>query len=155
MCTRLFLHGYGIQTFLTGLSVFAAIAGCNRSASMVHVGGKVSYHDGSAPKGGVRIVRFEPVKDAPAEKRRTASGNIAEDGSYELFTRMPGDGVIPGTYNVTFMVWKGEHDRVSLIADKYTASATTPYKDVRVEQDKNDLNFEIEPIPTAGSTQQQ
>jgi hypothetical protein len=153
MCERLFWPSPNTQLLLVGLSIVGALVGCNKSPAMVQVRGKVAYHDGSVPHGGVRIVRFEPVQDTAAEKRRTASGNIGDDGSFELFTRMPGDGVIPGTYNVTFTVWKGEHDRVSLIADKYTASATTPFKNVPVEHDVTDLKFEIEPMPASGPAQ--
>src|SRR4051812_2075790 len=126
---------------------FAAVVGCNKGPSMVHVKGKVSYTDGSPLKGGVRVVRFEPTQDMPAEKRRVASGPIDNDGSYELFTRRPGDGVIPGTYNVTFTVWKGEHEPGSLIDEKYAASSTTPFKNVKVDADRTDFNFQIEPMP--------
>jgi hypothetical protein len=132
----------------------AACWGCNRRPSAVHVSGKVLNKDGSAPAGGIRIVRFEPVQDDSQERRgRVASGNIEKDGSFDLFTRMPGDGVLPGRYNVTFTIWKGEHDRVALIPDAYAASATTPYKNILVDRDRNDLKFEIEPLAKAAATQ--
>jgi hypothetical protein len=151
MCTRFSIFDRRTRVWLIGWLIFAALAGCDRSAAMVHVRGKVLNKDGTVPQGGVRIVRFEPVQGAPAEKRRVASGNIENDGSFDLFTKMPGDGVIPGAYNVTFMVWKGEHDRVSLIPDSYTSSSSTPYKNVKVDRDQDDLKFEIEPISAAGA----
>lgn len=127
-----------------------ALAGCNRGPRMVQVSGKVLYKDGSAPKGGVRVIRFEPSKDAPEETRRVASGQIETDGSFHLFTRKPGDGVFPGEYAVTFTLWKGPRDPVSYVDEKFTASSTTPYH-VTIEDDTTDLKFEIEPAP-AGQT---
>jgi hypothetical protein len=134
--------------------VCAPLAGCSHGPSMVHVSGKVLNKDGSVPAGGVRIIRFEPIQTAGEERKgRIASGNIEKDGSFDLFTRTPGDGVMPGRYNVTFTIWKGEHDRVALIPDSYASAATTPYKDVVVERDQSDLKFEVEPLPKAAATQ--
>jgi hypothetical protein len=130
---------------MLAIALFCASAvGCNDRAT-AQVKGKVLYPDGSAPKGGVRVIRFEPTPDTTATIRKTASSEIADDGSFDLFTRKPGDGVILGKYAVTFSVWRAPRDRVSLIDEKYTASATTPYT-VTVDDDMDDLKFEIEPI---------
>lgn len=126
------------------------LAGCNRGPRMVQVSGKVLYKDGSVPKGGVRVVRFEPAKETTAVQRRTASGDIGQDGSFQLYTRVPGDGILPGDYAVTFTIWKAPRDPVSYVDEKYTASSTTPYH-VTIEDDTTDLKFEIEPAP-AGQT---
>jgi hypothetical protein len=134
---------------LGALAILAGITGCGKGLGMVHVRGKVTYKDGSAPKGGARAIRFEPAQDTTAEVRKAAAGEIGTDGSFEMFTKRPGDGVIPGKYNVTFTVVKGSHDPVSLIQEKYTVSATTPYKDVTIDRDVDDLKFEIEPIQPA------
>jgi hypothetical protein len=103
------------------------------------------YKDGSVPKGGVRVVRFEPADDTTAEIRRTASGQIGADGTFEMSTRVPGDGVVVGKYNVTFSVWKAPREPISLVARQYTIAATTPYQ-VTVDHDVTDLVFEIEPV---------
>ena len=55
--------------------------------------GKVIYKDGSVPKGPVCVVRFEPAKDSTASMARSGTGAIGPDGSFELCTRKPGDGV--------------------------------------------------------------
>jgi len=130
------------------LACIVSVVGCNKGPTMVQVQGKVAYKDGSALRGGVRVVRFEPSKDSTAEVRRLASGEIEKDGSFKLFTRRPGDGVFPGKYNVTFTVWKGSHEPTSFILDKYTTSATTPYH-VTIDRDQDDLKFELEPTPAA------
>jgi hypothetical protein len=121
-----------------------ALTGCNRRPAMAQAKGKVLFKDGTVPQGGVRVVRFEPATDTTAEVRKAAQGDILGDGSFEMYTRKPGDGVFVGKYSVTFTVWKGPRDRVSLIDEKYTTSATTPYK-VTVDDDVDDLKFEIEP----------
>jgi hypothetical protein len=120
----------------------AVLSGCDRGPAVAQVSGKVLYKDGSVPKGGVRVVRFEPI--TAEEVRKGASGTIGPDGSFEMYTRKPGDGVFLGEYAVTFAVWKGPRDPTSLIDEKYTMSTTTPYK-VKIDGDKTDLEFEIEP----------
>jgi hypothetical protein len=118
-------------------------AGCYRGPATAQVSGKVVYKDGSAPKAGVRTVRFEPAPDTTAEIRKGAAGQIEDDGSFVMFTRKPGDGVYHGKYDVTFAVWKGPMDPTPLIPDKYADATTTPYH-VTIDGDRSDLVFEIE-----------
>ena len=119
--------------------------GCNRAPAVAQVRGKVLYKDGSVPKAGVRVVRFEPTADSPAKVRQPAGGAINDDGTFELCTRKPGDGVYVGKYAVTFSVCKAPRETKSLIKDIYTRAATTPYH-VTVEDDMDNLVFEIEPL---------
>ena len=102
--------------------------------------------DGSVPQGGVRIVQFVPAKDTAAEIRKAASGQIQDDGSFVAYTRKPGDGVFLGKYDVTFSVWKTAMDSTSLIDLKFSRATTTPYH-ITVENDVDDLKFELEPAP--------
>jgi hypothetical protein len=136
------------NTSLAGLGIFAAlclpgISGCQRGPAVAQVSGKVVYEDGSAPQGGVRVVRFEPAGDSQAEIRKAATGEIQPDGSFEMYTRVPGDGVYLGKYAVTFAIWKGPMDPTSLIPNAYTTAATTPYT-LTIDDDKHDLVFEID-----------
>ncbi len=126
------------------------ILGCQKRAATAQIRGKVLFKDGTVPKGGVCVVKFEPAEDTTAEIRKAASGRIEPDGSFEMATRKPGDGVFLGNYAVTFSVWKGPRDPTSLIALKYTRAGTTPYK-IIVDGDKDDLFYEIEPIGAPGS----
>src|SRR3954454_5465945 len=87
---------------VVGLS---AVAGCNKGPTKYQVSGKVIYKDGSIPHGGVCSVQFTPTAGSAAEVRKGASGPIAPDGSFQLYTRTPGDGVYPGQYGVSFAVW--------------------------------------------------
>src|SRR5687768_14245710 len=78
-------------------------AGCG-SRDSYQVSGRAQYKDGSPITGAMRVIRLEPTEDTTAEIRKAAGTSIAADGSFELFTRKPGDGVIPGKYAVTFTV---------------------------------------------------
>jgi hypothetical protein len=129
----------------TLVALFSVATGCGHGSPVAQVKGKVLYKDGSVPKGAIRVVRFEPAADSTSVVRKAASSNIdASDGSFELFTRRPGDGVYRGKYKVTFTVLPDPRSQESLILDKYTMSATTPYE-VSVDRDVDDLAFEIEP----------
>jgi hypothetical protein len=128
--------------------VAVAFTGCDRGPAMYQVSGKVLYKDGSVPKGGVAVVRLQPTSGSTAEIRKGASGAIGPDGTFELFTRVPGDGVYEGDYDVTFAIYKGPMDPTPLIPAKYMNPSTSGYT-VTVDDDVSDLNFEIEPLPGA------
>ena len=131
------------------VSAFAVVplfVGCQHRPTMYQVSGKVLYKDGSVPHAPVCLVRFEP-RDTTAEIRKTATGPIGPDGSFTLSTRMPGDGVHPGEYNVCFTLCKSAVDTKPLILEKYADPNDTPYKKVVVDKDLSDLKFEIEPLP--------
>jgi hypothetical protein len=68
-------------------------AGCGPGLQPVR--GKVTLPDGK-PAAGSQVV-FESDQDG---KKISARGDVRDDGSYELSTFKPGDGVPPGKYNV-------------------------------------------------------
>jgi hypothetical protein len=107
------------------------------------VSGKAVYADGSPITGGARVIRLEPSSDTTAEIRKVASGVIEQDGSFELFTQKPGDGVIAGKYKVTFTVMDKPMGGKSLIPLKYTTDDQTPFELV-VDDDKTGLTYELE-----------
>jgi hypothetical protein len=147
---RLFNSRPGTCVYGLALGCVVAMSGCNHGPAMAQVKGKVLYKDGSVPKGGVRVVRFEPTEASTAEIRKGASGAIESDGSFEVYTRKPGDGIYTGEYDVTFAVQKGPMDPTQLILPKYTNKATTPYKKITIDKNMDDLKFEIEPAAGAG-----
>jgi hypothetical protein len=67
-------------------------AGCGPRLCRVH--GKVTLEDGTPVTKG--LVVFEAVGGQPVSAR----GEIQADGSYQLSTHRPGDGVPPGRYRV-------------------------------------------------------
>jgi hypothetical protein len=107
------------------------------------VSGKVHYKDGTPITGAARVIRFEPTGSSTATIKKTASGDIAEDGSFEMFTRKPGDGVIPGKYAVTFSVMDKPMGGKLLIPAKYNSAAETPFE-VTVDGNKTDLLYELD-----------
>jgi hypothetical protein len=138
-----------MSLLIIALVWWAGIAGCGQSLSTAQVRGKVVFKGSSLPKAGIRMVRLEPMADTTAAVRKGASGSINDDGSFEVYTRRPGDGVLLGKYAVTFVFCKGSTDQQSLIPGKYTKAATTPFH-LTVEDDTDDLEYELEPIgPTA------
>jgi hypothetical protein len=130
-------------TLILSIACLIAAIGCGKSNSAAQVKGRVICKDGPLPAAGVRMVRLEPTADSTAPIRKGASGSINDDGTFELYTRKPGDGVLPGKYAVTFAFYAGAMDHKSLIPAKYTKAATTPHQ-VTVENDIDDLELEIE-----------
>ena len=124
------------------LAACPATIGCQRGPVMVQVRGKVLNEDGSVITRGIREIRFEPMDDTTAVMRKTAIGQIQDDGTFELFTRRPGDGVLLGKYAVTISVIKAPRDPVLLIDEKYTTSATTPFHET-IERDVDGLEYKV------------
>jgi hypothetical protein len=83
--------------------VLLAALGCGRR--LYPVRGKVTYPDGRPVTEGLVVFESEG-----AEKPVMARGDIQADGSYQLSTFKPGDGVPAGTYHV-------------LVAPKFDANA--------------------------------
>lgn len=139
-----------LTKLLVVVVIGSGLAGCSGRPATAQVRGHVTFKDGSIPEGEVCVVRFEPTSDSAAPIKKAASGEIARDGSFLMYTRKPGDGVFLGSYAVTFSVWKDRFKPESLIAEKYTNASMTPYK-IDVQQDVNDLTFEIEPAEPVAS----
>jgi hypothetical protein len=135
------------------LPCVVALSGCG-TREMFHVRGKVMYKDGSVPKGTLAVVYFTPAEVSSATIRKGASGAITPDGSFEMVTRMTGDGVHRGEYGVTFRVLQqlAGGSTVPLVAQKYSLPAP-PQFTVKVDRDISDLSYEIERAegPTAAA----
>ena len=119
--------------------------GCGKSNRVAQVSGKVVFKDGAMPPAGVRVVRLEPTAESNTATRKGASGIIGDDGTFEIFTRKPGDGVHFGKYAVTFVFWRGVTDHTSLIAPRYTDARKTPYH-LTVDDDIVGLEYELERV---------
>ena len=117
-------------------------AGCGNKR-VAQVRGKVIFKNGSMPKAGIRMIRLEPAADTSATIRKGASGSINDDGTFDIYTRRPGDGVYLGTYAVTFTFLKSFTEQQQMIAKKYTVAATTPYH-LTVKKNADDLEYELE-----------
>jgi hypothetical protein len=116
--------------------------GCGTRTSY-QVSGKAQYKDSSPITGGVRVVRLEPTQSSTAAVRKAATGEIGADGSFDLYTRKPGDGVIPGKYAVLFTVLDKPMGGKLLIPAKYNSAVDTPFE-ITVDSDKTGLVYELE-----------
>src|SRR4051812_48556310 len=103
MCVKLDAKFFRRWAWLVVLPCAVALSGCG-TKEMYQVRGKVIYKDGSVPTGTLAIVLFSPSPDSTAMVRKSASGPIGPDGSFEMVTRVPGDGVHHGEYGVIFRV---------------------------------------------------
>jgi hypothetical protein len=130
------------RLFLLAACIIAFV-GCGSGHPTAQISGKVVFPDGKIPEVNVRMIRFECAKDTDAAVRKGASGKINHDGTFELYTRKPGDGVHYGKYDVTFAIFQSATDQRPLVPIEYTKSATTPLH-VVVDDDKDDHVFTIE-----------
>jgi hypothetical protein len=134
-----------VGTLILGIVVLALPqAGC-RGRTTHQVSGRVQYQDGSPITGAVKTIYLEPAENTTAEIRKMATGEIAEDGTFTLYTRKPGDGVIPGIYLVVFNVMDKPLGGKLLIPEKYKNPAETPF-DIVVDEDKTGLLYELEKL---------
>lgn len=124
-----------------GATLLLGVVGCG--SDMVQVGGRVEYEDGSPIVGAIRVIRFEPDDETSAVVRKTASGEIAEDGTFRLMTKLPDDGVFKGEYVVTFTVLKDPKTGESLIKEEFSTFALSPFE-VSVQESKSDYLFQLE-----------
>ena len=67
-----------------------------------------------------------------------------------MSTRLSGDGVNAGDYNVVFNIAKSPVDPTPLVLPKYTDVTAPPYK-ITVDQDIDNLEYTVELLPCAGA----
>ena len=75
--------------------------------------------------------------------RKPATGQIQDDGSFEMLTLKPGDGVFVGEYTVAFSILTKPMNGDWLIKEEYRRAETTPFT-VTIDRRRADLLFEIE-----------
>ena len=121
------------------LSLSALSSGCGGSDGRLAVRGTVKYADGSIPKGETAQIWFEPVAEG-----RAASGTIEDDGSFNMMTQHPGDGVAPGQYKVVLKVWKDYRRQIPAVPKTYADASTTPL-DATVDDDHVQFDFVVNP----------
>jgi len=134
---------------VVGKKLLASVAlllfvGCGAGGPrMGEVTGKVTYSDGSIPKGGVVVIRFEVAPDSNPEKRKAADSDIESDGSFAITTMKPGDGAYYGKYKVVFTILNSYRAGKSLVDSKFTDASTTPFECI-VDSPSQVVDFTIE-----------
>jgi len=121
---------------------------------LVKVSGTVKFKDGTPlqmPEGGRAAITFAPADTreiTEGQIRKGASARIRPDGTFEMMTIRPGDGVIPGRYRVFLMTQKNvavspDDPASQFIPKKYT-SAETSGLEVMIDKPRSDLRFELD-----------
>ncbi len=127
---------------LAKLAALAALIGgpcwgCGTSSgtpvSLIQVKGKVTYKGQPVTKG---VVEFEPEGYG-----RSAKGQLQSDGTFELTTLKPGDGVVAGAHRISI----GNFDK-SLAKDralKKYESPNTSRLTAEVSPEKTEFTFDL------------
>lgn len=113
-------------------------SGCGSAVSsektvLIPVKGHVFYKGKALTKG---MIRF-----SPDDYGRPASGQIQEDGTFELGTHKPGDGVIAGHHRVA-ITGTGKTLAKELIPRKYTQKSSSGLT-ADVDPEHTDFSFEL------------
>lgn len=122
-----------------GLMLVGVISGCGGGQEnwlpvpkdpAYPVRGKVVLPNGKPLNSG--RIEFWPVKDPGL----IAYGEIAADGTFELQTRKPGDGALPGDYKIKIMIpEKRQFARLSRYRDEDSSRLTA-----RIKPEDNNLS---------------
>jgi hypothetical protein len=156
------LHGCRRATAALAGAALVLVLGCGGDdgyAKRFPVSGTVTLQGQPLEKG---QIRFTPVDNAQA---RAAAGQI-ESGNYSLTTVTPGDGAIPGTYQVTIVSREVDKDVMTktsakvgglplptdvmkaiktskrLVPSKYELASTSGLK-ANVKAESNTIDFDL------------
>lgn len=125
--------------------LLVASAGCGGSG-LYPVKGKLVYADDQQPV--VELKGFGITFDS-TEQKISAYGEIKEDGSFELYTTKPGDGVRPGKYKVIVQQPRREPERPNqgdpVVDLSYESVEKTPLE-YTVEAKSNDFTIPLKRI---------
>ena len=130
-------------TLIMIVLVAAGAVGCGGDTAQVS--GRVMYEDGTPILGAVRTINLRPAEESTAKIRKAATSKIAMDGTFQLNTRKPGDGVYKGQYVVTFMVLDSPHNGNLLIPEEYTYISQSPFT-IDIQGDRDDLEYELKKL---------
>lgn len=94
-----------ISPWLALLLLLATIGGCGKQGnSTIPVSGKITYGGGEWPASG--NITFAPLSVAEGFPRRPGSAAFQQDGSFEVTSFKPGDGLVPGTYSISISCYE-------------------------------------------------
>ena len=125
-----------ISGFVLIAPFLVLLAGCGGGVKTVPVSGVVTFDGGPPPKAGA--VYFAPVSVEEGLPNRPASASFGPDGHFEVQSFVPGDGLVPGTYNISIACWKvapsPNGPGVSLVPEGFVAEQlVVPGDEKRVE----------------------
>jgi hypothetical protein len=143
-----FLTLVRFATTLVAVWLVALVSGCG--SSLCPINGKLQWKDGSPAKelAGGQVV-FEQ-----AEKRTSSIGVIKPDGTFEMTTLKPGDGVPSGHHQVAILEHRpnanaGGTQLVPAKLDLKYADLNSSGLEVDIHPGKNEVSFTLDRV--AGS----
>jgi hypothetical protein len=125
-----------IRWLCLALLALAAAVGCAKSPPLYKVSGKATYKGKTLTTG---VVGFHHT-DA---KSPLVTGQIGEDGAFQLTTKRPGDGAAPGEYMVTVTSMLPGHGVEGMDKDYRPPQPLIPLKYMRL--DETPLRATVEP----------
>lgn len=130
-----------LRWFIGGISVALAI-GCGKvPEGNASVTGKIRLRTGEPLTGVEGIVRFDPEELYAGGDRGASIGWLNADGSFEMMTHQPGDGVPVGDYRAVLVVRSVRDTPANLVHLDYQQFETTPWR-VHVKAN-SDNHFEF------------
>ena len=126
-----------------------ALCGCGRSRlPTVRVEGKVTWQGKPLTDG---TVQFQPVKLAEGMPQRPGLAELGPDGVYHVSSFAPGDGLLPGDYQVTVYSYTSrpsqehiERPYVWRIPQRYGDASRSGLKFTVPPDAKGPLTYDIE-----------
>ncbi len=106
MINRARTTGKPIAALLSTLGCLMVCQGCGDDRGLVPVSGRVTFNGGEMP--GKGYLRFVTLEVGDGFSRRSGMAKFDTDGSYEVRSFKPGDGLLPGTYAVFPYCWEVE-----------------------------------------------
>ena len=122
----------------------AMMAGCGGGDEALQVTGVVKGADGSPIPCEGGTVLFQPATTGENASGKHATGGVKSDGTFEMMTRTPGDGMQPGQYKVVLQLWKNYNKQELAVPKKYGNASTTPLE-ATVDGDHTHFEFKVEP----------
>jgi hypothetical protein len=124
--------------------VLLSLAGCSRGPRLYPVKGKVIWDNGAEAgelAGGLVICESEDGKVG-------ARGDIEKDGSFQLMTYKPGDGLLPGKHRVAVVEYSPREPPPPPIIDRTYSRLESSPLEMNVERTtKNDVTLKVRRAP--------
>lgn len=124
------------------------LAGCgSKLPQTVSVTGQVTFDGQPPPAAG--IVYFLPVEAAAGFSSRPATGDFGPDGTFRATTFEPGDGLMPGSYQMHVECWETPPNMdgkpvKSYVPEKYQSAEASGFKvEITAEMRSQKLNLDV------------
>ena len=130
--------GTGHWSLVAGYGVLLALAGCG-GPRLHPVHGKVTWDDGTEARelaGGLVICES-------ADGHVGARGDIEQDGSFQLTTYKPGDGLLPGKHRVAVVEYSPREPPPPPKIDRTFSSVEASGLEINVDRPTKDVTLKV------------